>query len=355
MPHFDIIRKSEIKETFRTRSAMDTYDMQLSKVVEHFTGDLDLPEKWNIGLIVGRSGTGKTTIAKELFGNKVIERFEYTHESILDDMPKDASIQDILQTLSSVGFSSPPSWLKSYDVLSNGEKMRCDLARAILNKKDLIVFDEYTSVVDRNIAKIGSLALQKAIRKKNKKFIAVTCHYDVQEWLMPDWVFNTNDMRFRVLDAEIEKKNRPELKLEFFRTRDTQYFWSFFRRYHYLNTGIHRASQTFLCLCNGQLAGFCAILPHPGIKGRWRVHRLVILPDYQGIGIAKNFITFVAKIFADEEKKLAIVTSNRAMIYSLKSHRDWRCFHFGRLIPPKKIMKSTESSNRITASFIFRS
>ena len=73
--------------------------------------------------------------------------------------------------------------------------MRVNLARAILEKRELIVFDEYTSTVNREVAKFGSYALQKAIRRLGKKFIAVTCHYDVIEWLEPDWVFDTADMR----------------------------------------------------------------------------------------------------------------------------------------------------------------
>jgi len=111
-------------------------------------------------------------------------------------MPKDCSIEEITNTFNSVGFSSPPSWLKPYQVLSNGEKMRVDLANAILQKNELFVFDEFTSVVDRQIAKIGSFATQKAIRKTGKKFIAVSCHFDIEEWLMPDWVFNTDSMTF---------------------------------------------------------------------------------------------------------------------------------------------------------------
>ena len=165
MPHFDIIRKTEPSETFRVKSVMGTYDMTASHTEEHFVGDIDLPDKWNVGLIVGRSGTGKTTIARELFGDNIIDGYEYTHASVLDDMPKTASVQEICQALTSVGFASPPSWLKPYSVLSNGEKMRCDLARAILEKRDLFVFDEFTSVVDRNVAQIGSLAMQKAIRR----------------------------------------------------------------------------------------------------------------------------------------------------------------------------------------------
>lgn len=115
-------------------------------------------------------------------------------------------MSEIYQALTAVGFASPPDWLKSYHVLSNGEKMRCDIARAMLENKDLFVFDEFTSVVDRNIAKVASLAIQKAIRKNDRKFIAVTCHHDVQEWLMPDWVFNTDTMTFSRYDLEEQKK-----------------------------------------------------------------------------------------------------------------------------------------------------
>lgn len=212
MSHFNIIRKNIATPTFRVESIRGTYDLQSRNIEERFEGDIELPSKWNIGLIVGKSGSGKSTIAKELFGDFIVDNFQYTHESILDDMPNGVSVNEISQALNSVGFSSPPSWLKSYTVLSNGEKMRCDIARAILENKDMFVFDEFTSVVDRNVAQIGSFALQKAIRRSGKKFIAVTCHYDVEDWLMPDWVFNTDSMTFYVNDVETLKKKDLQSK-----------------------------------------------------------------------------------------------------------------------------------------------
>lgn len=211
MPSFDIVKTSQPTDSFRVQSIIGTYDLQQQHVTERFVGNIELPDKWNIGLIVGRSGSGKTTIARELFDADIINGYEWTHDNILDDMPRCATVKDIAATLTAVGFSSPPSWLKPYAVLSNGEKMRCDIARAILEQRDMFVFDEFTSVVDRNVARVSSLAIQKAIRRQNKRFIAVTCHYDVQDWLMPDWVFNTDDMTFRLLDAEAQKKIDPDL------------------------------------------------------------------------------------------------------------------------------------------------
>jgi ABC-type dipeptide/oligopeptide/nickel transport system ATPase subunit len=151
---------------------------------------------WQIGVIVGRSGSGKTSIAKQLFPDAYIRGFEYTNKCVLDDFPTGLEASEITRMLCSVGFASPPDWLKSYDCLSQGEKMRVDIAQALCLDNQLIVFDEFTSVVDREIAKVSAFAISKAVRRSKKQFIAVTCHYDVVDWLEPDWVFCTDTMEF---------------------------------------------------------------------------------------------------------------------------------------------------------------
>lgn len=216
MQNFDIVKSTEPAQSFRVASVIGRFDLQSAKVTERFTGSFMLPDVWNVGLIVGNSGTGKTSIAKHLFADAYIDGFTYSAPSVLDDMPPGASVDEIIKAFNAVGFSSPPSWLKPYSVLSNGEKMRCDLARAIVSKFPLFVFDEFTSVVDRNVAKIGSFAVQKAVRKSDRKFIAVACHYDIEDWLLPDWVFDTNAMTFRLTDG---KKKDPTLTLNSLKQR----------------------------------------------------------------------------------------------------------------------------------------
>ena len=267
MPNFDIIRKSCPKQSYRVASIMGTYDLQSNAIEEHFVGNIDLPDDWQIGLIVGNSGTGKTTIAKELFADAYVTNFEYTAESILDDMPKEASVEQITKTFTSVGLASVPTWLKSYDVLSNGEKMRCDIARAILMPDTMFVFDEFTSVVDRTVAKVGSFAMQKAIRKTKKKFIAVGCHEDVEDWLLPDWVFDTNSMTFRICEGQ--KKNRPTCRLDIYETKEKDYYWNIFKKHHYLSHSHNNAARVFVATLDGKLCAFMSILPfpHPKKKG----------------------------------------------------------------------------------------
>lgn len=197
MPSFNIIKTSNPDKTYRVGSVLSAFDLDIEKVKEHFEGSIDVEGKeWNIGLIVGSSGSGKSTIAKEVFPDSYIFEQSYSAKSVIDDMPRDKSVKDITKAFTSVGFASPPSWLKPYSVLSNGEKMRCDLAKSILEEKEIVVFDEFTSVVNREVAKTGSFAISKAIRRLNKKFIAVACHSDIIEWLQPDWIYNTDEQRF---------------------------------------------------------------------------------------------------------------------------------------------------------------
>ena len=159
MPSFDIVRTHDAGNSFRVQSVIGKFDLQSQQVVERFQGEIDLPNEWNVGLIVGASGTGKTTIAKELFPDAYFDGYEYRQSSVIDDLPERAKMDEVTRMLNSVGFSSPPSWLKPYSVLSNGQKMRVDMARALLTDEPLVVFDEFTSVVDRQVAKVGSYAV----------------------------------------------------------------------------------------------------------------------------------------------------------------------------------------------------
>lgn len=359
MPNFDIIRENTPQKSFRVDSIIGTYDLQTSHITEHFKGSINLPEKWNIGLIVGRSGTGKTTIARELFGEYMADDYEWTHDNILDDMPKDATIREITYALTSVGFSSPPSWLKPYSVLSNGEKMRVNVARAMLSTNDLFVFDEFTSVVDRNVAQVSSFAIQKAIRRKNKRFIAVTCHYDVQDWLMPDWVFNTDTMTFSLIDEETQKKNRPSINIEIREVKHNKSeVWRIFSKYHYLNYSFNNAARAFVAYANGELCGFTSALPfpHPKKKGYVKGHRTVVLPDYQGVGIGAAMRIEVAEYFKRNGRGYIMTSSNPAQIYANAKSKKWVMTRKGRTSSgsgkiQNKYKRGSTSCERITCSW----
>jgi ABC-type dipeptide/oligopeptide/nickel transport system ATPase subunit len=205
---FNFVNSWSEPDSFRAQSVVGSFTLNDVKLQKHFKGSLPIEgDDWQIGIIVGRSGSGKSSIAKRLFPDAYITGFHYANKCILDDFPDGLETGEITKMLCSVGFASPPDWLKAYSCLSQGEKMRVDVARALCLPQKQVVFDEFTSVVDREVAKIGSFAVSKAVRRQpGKQFIAVTCHYDVVDWLEPDWVFNTDTM-------ECVKKKVPTQKL----------------------------------------------------------------------------------------------------------------------------------------------
>lgn len=75
MPSFDIVRTLDVKETYRVARVLSDFDMDKSKGDVHFHGNIEIPENWNVGLIYGASGTGKTTLVKELFPDAVVDEF----------------------------------------------------------------------------------------------------------------------------------------------------------------------------------------------------------------------------------------------------------------------------------------
>jgi ABC-type ATPase with predicted acetyltransferase domain len=190
---FEFSYNTKPTQSFRVKSLMGQYDLEDKEVIQTFKGNYSLPKKWNVGLIVGNSGSGKTSICKNVFGD--FTNLEWDKNPIIDNFSDHLSMEEITFALGSVGFNSVPFWLKSYHVLSNGEKSRADLARLSL-ENELVCYDEFTSLVDRDVAKSTSNSVQKLFRKLNKKFVAVTCHHDVLEWLNPDWVYNTDTKVF---------------------------------------------------------------------------------------------------------------------------------------------------------------
>lgn len=294
----------------------------------------DVPEEFNIGLIVGASGTGKSTLLNE-FGT--IKEVKWDNSKCIAS--NFATPQEATDRLCAVGLNSIPTWTKPFNVLSNGEAFRANLARRLENNA---VVDEFTSVVDRNVAKSCSVSIQKYIRKNNlHNIVFASCHRDIIEYLEPDWVFDTDTGELSV--GRIVRCNRPVLSIY----KCTKDLWPMFEKYHYLNNTLNNACRCYVGVWNNQIVAFSASLYLPGkipplyegdTRGKFRESRLVILPDYQGMGFGTRMSNAVGQMFLDEGYRYFSKTAHIRM-GEYRQHSDlWR--------PTATNLKSREKSQK---------
>ncbi len=316
---------SNHRAVVQTRGLFDLPPEKTSRL----SWDVDLPLddfSWSIGLITGPSGCGKSTLARRLWPDAIAPALDWpTERSLLDAFPEKLSIKEITALLSTVGFSSPPAWLRPFGVLSTGQQFRVTLARMLAEAlvkpgpRAPIVFDEFTSVVDRTVARIGSAALAKAVRAYRFPFVAVTCHEDVIEWLQPDWIYWPAEGRFdrRVL------RRRPTIELALVRCQTSA--WPLFAPHHYLSGELARSAICFVAHWQERPVAFSAWLPFvgKGPKAR-REHRTVTLPDYQGVGVGNAISATVASLWRGLGYRALSTTTHPALIRSRQRSSQWR-------------------------------
>ena len=125
----DVTVSVDVTPTPRMRQVSSMFDAPIAKkATRSWVGDVGIEERpWQIGLIVGPSGAGKTTIARQMFGPE--HRVEWDGRSVVDNFDPSLGVDQIAEALGAVGFNTIPAWLRPHGTLSNGEKFRCDLAR----------------------------------------------------------------------------------------------------------------------------------------------------------------------------------------------------------------------------------
>ena len=246
----------------------------------------DLPESWGIGVIVGGSGSGKSTLLAE-FGEVAQPEWDNT-KAIADHFQTSAAA---LEMFYAVGLSSVPTWVKPYSVLSTGERFRADLARSLT---DGSVIDEYTSVVDRNVACAASRSLRRMVDDRRVSGIVVaSCHRDILSDLQPDWIIDTDAGMYALKPREC--LHRKPMVVDVYEANRSM--WAHFMEHHYLTGNLHPFARCYVATLRGTPVAFAAAIPFPHghIRGAWRETRLVTLPDYQGLGIGPRLADWVAE------------------------------------------------------------
>jgi ABC-type lipoprotein export system ATPase subunit len=265
------------------------------------------PQEYNLGLIVGPSGTGKSTLLKE-FGE----------ELIFEPNPKKAIASQLdVNLLMRLGLSTIPSLCRPYHVLSGGEKHRANLAYTLSNQGT--VFDEFTSTIHRNLARTISINLSKYVKQNDKQLVLATCHHDVAEWLEPDWIFNTVTKSLTTRRLE----RRPfNITINPCSTKA----WKFFKDFHYLTSDINKSARCWVLHNDNKLAGFYSSIPFPSgtVKNAYRGHRLVIHPDFQGLGLSSLLVDYVADLHIKNGHRFYAKTAHPKLGKHRENSEKWR-------------------------------
>tara|TARA_Y100001937_G_scaffold61990_1_gene85017 strand:+ start:470 stop:1537 length:1068 start_codon:yes stop_codon:yes gene_type:complete len=265
------------------------------------------PSNFKVGLIVGGSGTGKSSLLKH-FG----EISSHTWS------PSKAVASQVDPTiLMKLGFASIPSLCRPYHVLSEGEKHRADLAAALVNGAQVV--DEFTSTVHRDLARSICIGLRKYIDKNDDVQITLaTCHLDVTEWLEPDWIFNTNTGK--LTEGRLER--RP-IKLEIYPC--TTQMWPHFSKHHYLTGEISKGARCWIGVIEDIPCCFGSSipLPHPQFKA-YREHRLVVHPDYQGMSLGLKLSDLVASHHISSGIRYFSKTAHPALGFYREKSKLWK-------------------------------
>ncbi|MBX9935343.1 MAG: GNAT family N-acetyltransferase [Burkholderiaceae bacterium] len=253
--------------------------------------NLDLESApWKIGVIVGPSGSGKTSIGHTLWGKEAVYAPPWPQDQpIIDVITPQSGFDDVTAALSSVGLGSVPTWLRPYSVLSNGEQFRANLARLIAESPDRAVLDEFSSVVDRQIARIGAGAFSKAWRRTSGQAVLLSCHYDILDWVQPDWVFDTATGQFQ----RGWLRRRPQIDVELWQCGWEH--WPAFEAHHYLKLPHMIAATNYVATVNGQLVAHVAVSTRSRTEAR--ACRLVVMPEWQGAGVGLRFLDAVCELW----------------------------------------------------------
>lgn len=320
----------------RVKSLFNATDEQATRF--RFAADLDIDDdRWRIGLVVGPSGSGKSSIGKALWDGAALYNGDgWPHDGpVVDGIAPGKDFDVVTAALAQAGLGDVPAWLRPYRVLSNGQRFRADLARILAEQPARVVVDEFTSVVDRQIARVGAQAFGKAWRRGTGQAVLLSCHYDITEWLQPDWIYDTATHEF----TRGPVQPRPPIDVEI-RMGGWQ-LWNLFKPHHYLDSGPMIAARCYVAFVDGEPVAHLGMstknVATRNAKGRpvqgveARACRLVVMPEWQGAGIGMRFLNYAAQLQLDgngvlDGRRMTTIfhTSHPQLCTALRRSSRWR-------------------------------
>lgn len=332
MKNYSLTLQSDPVDSFRCQKAANSLDIDMTKkLTHHFSVDADIESPFNVGLVVGASGSGKTTLAENIYGKESLIRILDPSTPVIEQFPEAYTYEDCVRSLMGVGLSAVPCWIRPAVTLSNGQKERAEIALQMARDDDLVVIDEWTSVVDRTVGKIMSESIQKWARKTGKRVVLLSCHYDVLDWLQPDWVVDCNKQEF--IDRRSLQRCRQE-KLTFVIRQIGRGSWRYFSKYHYLSDRLPGGHIELYGMFLGDdqigFQCFANYVPYRkeeqlnGVRKKMHSNRTVIHPDYVGLGLGIILINETSRLMDDRGFHVMAKFSSIPVFKAFKKSERWR-------------------------------
>ena len=112
MPCVDVVVDCPVYNSFRVQQVAGMFDMPLgASCREEFNVELpSTEENWQVGLIVGPSGSGKSSVARKVFANELYAASQWPEKKAVIDCFEGIDVRKVIELFTAVGFSSPPAW-----------------------------------------------------------------------------------------------------------------------------------------------------------------------------------------------------------------------------------------------------
>lgn len=120
-----------------------------------------------------------------------------------------------------------------------------------------------------------------------------------------------------------------------------------------MSTEINKSAHCYVGYIENNPICFFAVLhfPHPSAKNIKKGHRLVVLPDYQGLGIGHQFSSIIAEHYKQKGFRFIITSSTKSLFKQRAKDKKWAVTRTGRTNNSKGVLKNTTSMNKYTFSY----
>lgn len=273
----------------------------------------------DVVLAGGDSGAGKSLLLREL--EKRLAQFKHIFgemctegdlnidpdELVIDSIGK--NVEEAISYLSFAGLNDAYLFLRKYKELSDGQKYRYKIAKMLSMNKDVLVFDEFCSTLDRETGKGVAFCIQKLVRRAKKTLIVATAHDDLIQDLAPSVLVRKNygyqtDVTYPGRTLNLKCSLMDDVTVQEGTIED----WHSLEYFHYragIPYGIHKI---FVAKMKERVIG-AIIYSNSPLSSRPRnqylgrvpsseeinkdfviISRVVVLPKFRGIGLAIKLV-----------------------------------------------------------------